>query len=238
MRRVGWIFYGHWSFDAEHALADMAPPAPDGSDLWMCGPDSDWHPKAVRTCKGSSWAGASFHSDQAGAQAAFDSAERHFASLPAHSEAWYAILRPFRFSGITNWFSGHGLALDTASEDPGGPLAIMTSAGYDEENKTDLPRILKFTAKVDEVRAWYDTLDANLINGNFQHQHDDIDGMTFSIWKSDDAMIKAAYGPGLHRTYLDAQKSEKLADRTCYLRNRVLSSKGMWGGVDPIELSG
>lgn len=73
--------------------------------------------------------------------------------------------------------------------------------------------------------------------GNFQHRLADIDGMTFSIWKTDDATRKAAYGDGTHRTCLDAQKSDKLADRTCYLRNRVMASKGTWRGVDPVELT-
>ncbi|MBG6159251.1 hypothetical protein IWQ52_005211 [Labrenzia sp. EL_159] len=62
----------------------------------------------------------------------------------------------------------------------------------------DLTPILDFTAKVDEVRAWYDALDGNLINGNFRHRLADIDGMTFSIWKTDDTMRKAAYGDGTH----------------------------------------
>ncbi|MBG6142604.1 hypothetical protein IWQ51_000713 [Labrenzia sp. EL_142] len=104
-------------------------------------------------------------------------------------------------------------------------------------DQSDLPRILDFTAKIDEVRAWHDTLDGNLINGNFQHRLADIDGMTFSIWKTDAAMRKAAYGDGTHRTCLDAQKSDKLADRTCYLRNRVMASKRTWRGVDPLELT-
>lgn len=237
MKSVGWVFYSRWSFDAGYSHTDLAPPAPNGSELWMCGPDSNWDPKIIRTCKGTSWAGASFHSDQASAQAALDNAERHFSTLPQANEAWYAILRPIRFSGVTNWFSGRGLELDIASHDPGGALAVMTSAGYDEENLSDLPRILDFTAKVDEVRSWYDTLDENVVNGNFQHQHEDIDGMTFSIWKSDEAMMKAAYGAGTHRTYLSAQKSHKLADRTSYLRNRVMASKGTWDGIDPVELT-
>ncbi|MBG6177614.1 hypothetical protein IWQ55_005538 [Labrenzia sp. EL_208] len=34
-----------------------------------------------------------------------------------------------------------------------------------------------------------------------------------------------------------SKKSDKLADRTCYLRNRVMASKGTWRGVDPVELT-
>ena len=238
MKQVGWIFYSHWTFDRIYSHNDLAPPAPADSALWLCGPDSAWDPVAVRSREGASWAGASFHTERASAKAAFDQAETHFATLPAHHEAWHAVLRPYRFSGVTNWFSARQLDLDLAPDDPGGPLAIMTSAGYDTENQNDLPRILDFTSKVDEVRNWYGTLDENIIHGNFQHQHDDIDGMTFSIWKSDQAMMKAAYGTGTHRTYLDRQKSEKLADRTSYLRNRIIASKGTWQGGNPVDLTG
>ncbi|MCR9061776.1 MAG: hypothetical protein NXI02_30915 [Rhodobacteraceae bacterium] len=60
MRRVGWVFYSHWSFQAEHSHAGLAPTAPGDSDLWMCGPDSNRDPKIIRTCNGSSWTGAGF----------------------------------------------------------------------------------------------------------------------------------------------------------------------------------
>ena len=237
MKSVGWIFYNRWLFETEYSHAELAPLTPEGSKLWLCGPDSDWDPKLVRTCKGSSWAGASFHADLESARAAFDNAEGHFSTLPGTTENWHAILRPFRFSGKTNWFSHSDLRLEVADVDPGGPLAVMTSAGYDDESLSYLPRILDFTSKVDKVRSWYDTLDGNLINGNYQHQHLEIDGMTFSIWKSDEAMTEAAYGLGPHREYLNAQKTDKLADRTSYLRNRVIASKGTWGGADPISLT-
>ncbi len=98
MRRVGWVFYSHWSFQAEHLHTGLAPTAPDDGDLWMCGPDSNRDPMIIRTCKGSSWAGAGFHSDLTSAQTAFDNAEQHFSSLPANTEAWYANLRPIRFA--------------------------------------------------------------------------------------------------------------------------------------------
>ena len=67
------------------------------------------------------------------------------------------------------------------------------------------PRIVDFATKVDAARAWYDTLDDNLINSNFQHRHADTGRMMFPVWKTDDAMTSAAYGAGLHRTHPDAQ---------------------------------
>ena len=92
-------------------------------------------------------------------------------------------------------------------------------------------RMRDFRENVDRVRAWYDEIDGNIINGNFATG---TDGMTFSLWRSDDALRTGAYGPGLHRAQLDRQKAERLADRTSYTRTRLLRHTGTWDGRDPL----
>lgn len=231
MTAIRWITFHRWLLDDPHGAGAVSIAPPTGAEWWHFGPDSPIGPNGARTGVGRSWAGAGFFSDRAAAEAVVDAPDAQFGGVPPHAESFHCLLVPIRVSGTCNWLDACGAALTPTETDPGGPIAVMTSAGYDPESAGDVDRMRDFRENVDRVRAWYDTLDANLVNGNFITG---VDGMTFTLWASDAAMKAAAYGPGVHRTQLDRQLAERMADRTSYTRSRVLRSVGVWGGVAPL----
>lgn len=232
---VGWITFHRWVFDEPHSLGEVVFPNLPGAVAWHAGPDSPLGEDGQRTGTGTSWACAGFFAERSDAEAALDSAETLFAEVPAHSEAFHALLRPIRFAGVCHWLTDAGAAFRPASEDPGGPVVVLTSAGYDISpsgpDASQIARMKDFRTNVDAVRDWYDTLDGNIVAGNFATGGD---GMTFTLWRSDADLTAAAYGAGAHRTQLDRQRAEGLADRTSYTRTRVLRHMGHWDGRDPV----
>lgn len=119
-------------------------------------------------------------------------------------------------------------------EDPGGVLAVITSAGYVSEDESQQARIREFAAQNEEVRAFYGTLDSNVLRYPF-NVCGARDGMTFSIWRSDPAMVTAAYKNGTHRAMMDVHKARAMFDHSSFTRLRLLDSRGTWDGVDPLS---
>lgn len=232
MIEVGWITFHRWLFDSEQAAGALTIPAPSGAAWWHFGADSPVGPDGFRTGRGRSWAGTGFFADRAAADRILDDPAAQFPDLPAHAEAFHCLLRPIRFSGDCRWLAGADAMLTVADSDPGGPVVMLTSAGYDNMGPEQHARMRDFRKNVDRVRACYDEIDENIVNGNFAIG---TDGMTFSLWRSDDALRAGAYGPGLHRTQLDRQKTSKLADRTSYTRTRLLRHSGTWDRRDPLS---
>ena len=70
--------------------------------------------------------------------------------------------------------------------DPGGRLAVVTSAGYEMPNPKNDPRLPPFLKGIEEVVAFYKSLDENLAAGLF-NAVETRQGLTFSVWKSDQA---------------------------------------------------
>lgn len=231
MLKVGWITFHRWLFENEQSADTLTVDAPSDVVWWHCGADSSVGRDGFRTERGRSWAGAGFFEDRAKAEHVLDDVSSQFPNLPEWGEEFHCLLRPIRFSGVCNWLARADAELAVAADDPGGPLAVLTSAGYDDMGPSNHARMRDFSENVDRVRAWYDTLEGNIVNGNFATGSED--GMTFSLWRSDDDMRAAAYGQGVHRTQLDRQKAERMADRTSYTRTRMLRHFGTWHGRDP-----
>jgi hypothetical protein len=231
MFKVGWITFHRWLFETEQSPDTLTVGAPKGAVWWHCGAESPIGPNGFRTLKGRSWAGAGFFEDRANAELVLDDLSSQFPSLPAWVEEFHCLLRPIRFSGDCRWLARADAELAVAANDPGGPMVVLTSAGYDDMGPAHYARMLDFRENVDRVRAWYDTLDGNIVNGSYATG---TDGMTFSLWRSDDDMRTAAYGQGFHRTQLDRQKAERMADRTSYTRTRMVRHSGTWNGRDPV----
>jgi hypothetical protein len=118
----------------------------------------------------------------------------------------------------------------------GGRLVVLTSAGFNDlprdQLMADMPRRIDFLRNVDRVIDWYATLPPNLARANLHlRAMGHIDGLTVSVWESDEAMMAAAYKPGIHHTQLDRYKAEHTADRSSFTRARLLRAKGSWDGV-------
>jgi hypothetical protein len=201
---------------------------------WMAGPDSPQAENGLRTWTSPVWCGLSFYADHELARSTFDNS----ASLPFSEavERWDAVLRPISHRGQTNWFGSFDDAKRfKALTDPGdGPIAVLTSAGFNplppEELKADMPRRIAFITNVDRMLGSFAMIADNVVRANFQLRAPGHDGLTFTLWRSDAAMLKAAYQPGTHRTEVDRYKLEHTADRSSFIRARLLCSSGTWDG--------
>jgi hypothetical protein len=115
-------------------------------------------------------------------------------------------------------------------------LVVLTSAGFNDlprdQLTADMPRRIDFLRNVDRVVEWFATLPTNLARVNFSlRSTGHIDGLTVSVWDSDEGMLTAAYKSGIHRTQIDRYNAEHTADRSSFTRARLLRAKGSWGGV-------
>jgi hypothetical protein len=79
---------------------------------------------------------------------------------------------------------------------------------------------------VREVQAWFASLPGNLRRAAFSAQGvDGRNGMTVSIWRTDEEMTTAAYGPGYHRAQIDHQRAFGIIDYSSFTRTRILASR-------------
>jgi hypothetical protein len=161
------------------------------------------------------------------------------AAMPWRGEttaAWHCLAVPFAHRGEVNLRGTveSGSAVRPAAIDPGGPLAIMTTAGFDVVNAETMQRIMKFLASVVDFVDWFCAMPTNLRASAFQGRYEGRDGITFTLWTSDEAMQQAAYHPGQHRTRIDDDRAGLMTDRTSFTRLRVLKSQGDWDG-DPFS---
>jgi hypothetical protein len=179
------------------------------------------------------WAGWCIHENLADAEATMAAAESLFPFLTDAEETWHALLLPIAHRGEVNW-RGHvevGTAL-RVGPDPGGLLAVMTTAGFDSMEPEELPRIKTFLERVWKTRASMAKAAGNVRTAIFA-SCDARDGITVTLWQNDSSMVSAAYGAGEHHAQLMNHRTEPLFDRSSFTRARVVSSFGTWDGGDP-----
>jgi hypothetical protein len=150
-------------------------------------------------------------------------------------EEWHAVLVPFTHRGQVNWRGTveDGTAIRVSSDPAIGPLAVITSAGYNAITPDQMPRIARFAKGIQEVMDFYNAYDGNLRQAGTNGGIDLRDGFTVTLWRDDKAMIEGAYGEGTHRTLIDASRDGSLFDRSSFTRARIVASSGSWDG-DPI----
>lgn len=238
-RRLTWMTIHRLRFDQPVDAKSGGVSEPVGAALALIGPDSRLDASGLRGSSSAVWGGICFYEDRAAAETAMDDPQ----TIPAcgHAvEAWHGLLCPISHRGETAWFG----ALENANcfvpagrdDDPGGRLVVLTSAGFNDlppdQLLDDMPRRMDFSRNVDRVVAWYATLPANLARANFHlRAMGHVDGLTVSVWSSDEAMIAAAYKLGVHRTQIDRYRTEQTADRSSFTRARLIRSKGTWEGI-------
>lgn len=214
-------------------------PGPQTAAVALIGPDSRLDANGMRESFSHVWGGIAFYEDRAAAEAAIDDATTtcdHRDTI----EEWHGLLCPISHRGETAWFGDlkHASRFVPAGRDndPGGRLVVLTSAGFNalprDELMADMPRRIDFLRNVDRVVDWYATLPTNLARANFHlRAMGHTDGLTVSVWQSDEAMLAAAYKPGIHRTQIDRYKAERTADRSSFTRARLMRAKGSWDGI-------
>ena len=212
-------------------------PAPENAACWRFYPDSQLNETGERLPISDIWGGFAIHPSRVAAEAAFAAGDAALSHLGECVESWHALAVPVRHHGTTNW---HGALVEdatfrAAAVDPGGPLLVITSAGFVTTGPDDMPRIAEFRRRVEEVRADCASRPENLrvavFNGGMV---DGGDGMTVSIWRDMPGMMTAAYKPGTHRGHLEAHKQKPQFDRSSFSRFRILASSGSWDGSNPV----
>lgn len=206
----------YWRFCPELSLGA------EGLPLW----DSD------------TWCGLAVHNTQAEAEAVFNAPEDYLPCLSAAAEQWHALAIPVTHRGSVNFGDQveENSAIRAVSEDPKGPLMVLTTAGYvARDDDANIPRIKHFMKGVEEVIDFFGEQDGNLRRGVFSGGFDQKEGFTVSLWRDDDAMMKTAYWQGVHRKLMDESRDGAMFDRSSFTRARIISSSGDWEG-DPLPL--
>lgn len=241
---LGWMTLTRVHFSNPLRLGDVTLAAPGTAAVWLFGTDSPLNDAGSRSLISENWGGAGFYASRSDAEAGLAATRAALQSLDGVLTHWTGLACVYAHRGEVNWF-GDSATLPRHAEDPGGPILVMTSAGYNalagDALEADLPRRRAFSANVDKVRAQYADDPGNLARGIYQFGDrnavgvETTDGMTQTLWVSDTAMTSAAYHPGNHRTALDWYKAEHSADRTSFTRARLIEWAGTWDGVDPLQ---
>ena len=211
-------------------------PGPARAEAWRFYPASPLNSDGMRTNISDVWGGFGIYSSRHEAQEVLDSPQIHLSFLYDTVEAYHALVVPYSHRGKVNWRGSvkENDTFLTASADPSGPLVVFTSAGYENPGPSDLPRIANFLREVDRVQDYYGTLPDNIRRAVFSGAGvDGHDGVTVSIWRSDAAMMQAAYKPGHHRDQMNYQNEVGHFDRSSFTRARIVASNGAWDGGDP-----
>lgn len=228
-----WITFHLLQFPGPVSSIERVFPPVAGPDCWLFGPHYAVGPDGMLTGVSAVWGGVGIWRSRDAAEAMLAAPGDAMPWLGETVAAWHCLSIPVSHRGDVNWRGHvqHGDAIRTAPVDPGGPLIVLTSAGFGSRDAETLPRIKRFVAGVVEVLDAYGAQAANLRRAAFRAGFDGRDGFTLSLWRSDEGMRQAAYHPGVHRTRIDEYKAGLLADRTSFTRLRPVSSRGDWDGA-------
>jgi hypothetical protein len=227
-----WITLHRLRFPEPVSSLERVFPPVAGPDCWLFGPHYDIGSDGMLTGVSDIWGGVGIWHSRDAADAMVAAPSDAMPWLGETVAAWHCLSVPISHRGAVNW-RGHlqnGEAVRAASVDPGGPLIVLTSAGFVSRDAATLPRIKRFVAGVMEVLEAYGAQPSNLRRAAFRGSFDGRDGFTLSLWHSDEGMRQAAYQPGTHRTRINEDKAGLLTDRTSFTRLRVIRSWGDWDG--------
>jgi hypothetical protein len=232
-----WIVFHRVRFASSIDGRGKPFPGPKGALAWRFYPACPLGEDGMPTFVSDEWGGIGIYTSREAAEAVFSNPEDHLGFLGETTEAFHALVVPYAQGGSADW---RGSVLENATfvlaPDPGGPLMVMTSAGYVNPGPDDLPRIGKFVYEVRQIQSFFSSLPDNVRNAVFSASRvDGHDGMTVTIWKTDTAMMAAAYKRGHHRSQMDHHREARLFDRNSWARARILATKGSWNGTDPVE---
>ena len=228
----------HWlSFDRIRTpdTLDLSP-RPIGAASWKLGPDGSAAPDGTRL-PSNVWCAVALFPDAADAERAFEEPSRYLPFLAETVESWHALLLPVAHRGECNHLDREapGPILTGHDHDPGGPLLVMTTAGFVMGPQLDMARVFDFRNNVDRIRAVVEASDGNTARQVFAPHTLGDDGVTMSVWRDDATMSAFAYRAGEHRAQIDRYKREQTADRTSFTRFRAMRTSGSWNGCCPVE---
>lgn len=206
--------------------------APSGAHCWRFCPSLAVGDNGLPTWSSEVWGGLGLYPSRSAAEAALEAPEKTLPYLSDAVEQWHALLLPIAHRGEVKWRDAVEVAsaIRCSTNDPGGQLVVVTTAGYNSRGPDQFPRIAAFMQGILEVMSFYENIDGNLCRDVFTGGFDQRDGFTFSMWRDDASMQQAAYRPGVHRTLMDRSRDGSLFDRSSFTRARLIASSGSWDG--------
>ena len=209
--------------------------APSGSISWKIGPGGQVGPDG-RRLPSDTWSAVGLFTGLAEAELAFRNKEEFMPFLAGARESWHLLLRPFRHHGECNHIEREtpGKLFEVSEEDCGGPLVVVTTAGYEFGFEANMDRVVAFRHQVDHVGTWMKGLEGCFVSRAFTPHTAGDDGFTVSVWRSDEDMLCASYRAGTHRNYMDGHKAASDFDRSSFTRFRILDFSGKWNGRNPL----
>lgn len=230
-----WITIHHARFAEPVDAVEQDFQVPANASCARLGLDTVQGDNGLLIAKSDIWGGWSICHSRSVAESIMSSPADHFRFRKNAVESWHALLVPYRHYGDVNWrgMIESGTAI-RVGEDPGGPLAVITTAGFASYDIDQAPPVASFISNVLRVREFIQSLKGN-IRAVIFFPRDDRDGITFTLWDSDASMVSAAYRQGLHRDFLLEHKTTPSFDRSSFTRARVIASAGTWDGTNPLE---
>lgn len=228
-----WITLHRVKFPKPVAALQTKFPPVQAANCWRFCPSHVVGENKLPTWNSEIWAALGIWSDRETANAMIADPSAAMPYLSDAVEAWHALALPVQHRGEVNWRGEvqSNSAIKVADEDPQGPLAVVTSASFDDpQNPEELPRISRFAVKVAEAIDFLGAQPGNLRRDVFNGGYDGKEGFTLSLWDSDDAMLKAAYHSGHHRNLMDESRDGSIFDRSSFTRLRIVESHGSWFG--------
>lgn len=207
-----------------------------GPDCWRFCPSHVLGENRMPTWISDTWCGMGIWTGREAAEVMLADPASAMPACGEAVEAWHALALPVQHRGEVAWRGKveSDCAIKPAATDPMGPLAILTSASFnDPTNPAELPRISRFAVKVSEAVEFIAAQPGNLRRDVFNGGFDGREGFTLTLWESDEAMLKAAYHSGHHRKLMDESRDGSTFDRSSFTRLRILQSQGTWDG-DPL----
>jgi hypothetical protein len=210
--------------------------APDGEpSSWLLGADEGMHGSEFASQRSTVFVAVGTHQTEESARVCAAAVVPEFAGT---SETWSAVLRPTRSHGSCNWVDGGHF--DASGERASGPIAVMTSVGWDLGPGFRLERAIDFGEAVGRVRTamWSGPVDGMTSHQSFVFPGMlDHDGITFTTWRDEAAAVAFAYRPGAHKVEMDRFRLDETADRTSFTRLRPIETHGTWYGSDPFAVN-
>jgi hypothetical protein len=227
-----WISLHRVRFPSAISALERKFSAPSLPECWRFCPSLLVGEDDLPTYKSDIWGGLGIYDDRSAAEAMVSAAEQHLPFLSETVEQWHALLLPFAHRGAVNWRGTvqDGVAIRTASEKPEGPLAVITSAGFNSLGRDQYPRFARFNRGIQDVIKFYGQAAGNLRRDVFAGEFDRRDSFTVTLWRDDKAMLHAAYHEGSHRTLMDQSRDGSFFDRSSFTRARLIASSGSWDG--------
>ncbi|MBM2320971.1 MULTISPECIES: hypothetical protein [Marivita] len=214
------------------AAADCRFPAFEGADIWRFCPSQRLTDDNRPQFASDVWAGMAAFDTEADARAFRADPYSQLPFLNTADTVWTALAIPFAHRGTVIWRDRieTDCALRVCRDPVEGTLAVVTSAGFDDDSTVPISRRQDFARGVDAVLRGYGEAPGNIYRDTVNGAGvDGRDGITLSLWETDAAMMAAAYKPGVHRGLMDGHFADAMFDRSSFSRFRVQDMSEDWG---------